>query len=398
MALLISTLVLAPLLAAPVPEASGRLGHGAAAGPVHDVAHGAADDAAEALLRAGVDDREAALEAAEATLEDAVLTAVLFERIDRHERTLGRGAVAKKLQKLAETRAELDVLRKEYLGIVEDEKRYFTPYKQPQVTAEREAEYREVQKELDRRLIELNGVWDKAKPAKLPKKARAAIEDVQWSLARYEEIQPGGARPEWFAGWMLGLDPEAETVTLATFAWDEAERDRLAHARRIREWNVLAGEAAMEDKDLDELARPDRAALSQVRVTNDYRELLGRDPVAWHPQLQASAKGHSNYMDRNGIITHFQDKNPDMRAPNQRARAAGYTAFRSENCSFGLPAPEASHGGWIRSPGHHRNIVSKGNKELGVALSGAYWTQNFGRAEPKLELPEPKSKKKRGRR
>jgi len=34
--------------------------------------------------------------------------------------------------------------------------------------------------------------------------------------------------------------------------------------------------------------------------------------------------------------------------------------------------------GWLKSPGHCKNIMSQKYKEMGVARVGNYWTQTFG--------------------
>ena len=38
----------------------------------------------------------------------------------------------------------------------------------------------------------------------------------------------------------------------------------------------------------------------------------------------------------------------------------------------------AAHDSWVRSSGHHRNLLMTGWREMGSGNSGACWTQNFG--------------------
>jgi uncharacterized protein YkwD len=33
--------------------------------------------------------------------------------------------------------------------------------------------------------------------------------------------------------------------------------------------------------------------------------------------------------------------------------------------------------GWLKSPGHCKNLMDKSYKEMGVAKVGTYWTQEF---------------------
>jgi uncharacterized protein YkwD len=40
--------------------------------------------------------------------------------------------------------------------------------------------------------------------------------------------------------------------------------------------------------------------------------------------------------------------------------------------------PQAAHDGWLRSSGHHRNILMPGHREMASASASNYWTQNFG--------------------
>lgn len=345
-------------------------------------------DLIEDFVSSGPDERDWLLEQlTEAAPEDQLIAAIQ-QRLDRHERTIGRGGAHSKLEKLAVAREKLDALRKDFFDIVEDQERYFTPYKRPQVTAEREAEYRRTQKEVERIVRELETVWDKTRAVKLNKKVRASIEDVQWTLLKLEEARRGAETPEWIRPWMTGIDHELEVVGLAEFGVNAKERERFARWRKVRALNQQRGQAALKDRKGDKQARPDRAALDQVLVTNDYRVLLGRRPLLWNPKLQFAARGHSDYMARNGVLSHYEEKDPERREPNQRARLAGYDHFQAENCSFGLPAPEAAHKAWTTSPGHHRNIVFASHTEMAAGLSGAYWTQKFGRRQVDLDAEE----------
>ena len=343
------------------------------------------DELVEAFVRAGVEDRDALLEQILSSTTDADALAAIGTRLQRHQRTIGRGSTAAKLDKLLVARGELDAARRQFFAIVEDEERYFTPYRQPEVNAEREAEYRRTQKEVERLVGSLEDLWSGARPVKLSRKVRAAIEDVQWGIEACAEIDGAAAHPEWIRPWMLGVDAELAVVGVAEIGLDARERDRLRDWRAIRRVNDLRGESALEDRKGEELSRPDRAALEQVRITNDYRVMLGRRPLLWNPRLQLAARGHSDHMSRSGILSHYEEDDPERRLPSQRARLAGYRHFQAENCSFGLPSPLEAHRAWTTSPGHHRNIVFASHTEMASSLSGAYWTQKFGRRPLDIE-------------
>lgn len=364
-----SGLILAAVLV--LPSGAARGDDPSAAAP--------ADELLDSFVRASPEERDALLEQILDLSTDAEAVAALQARIARHERTLGRGSTPGKLDRLLAARRELDEARDRFFAIVEDEARYFTPYRQPEVSSEKEAEYRRTQKEVERIVGELEELWSGERPVKLSKKVRAALEDVQWGLATLADLDREAAPPEWIRAWVTGLDSGLEAVGMPELGLDGEERSRLRDWRTILRLNEERGTAALQDRKGEKLSRPDRAALEQVRITNEYRLMLGRRPLLWNPKLQFAARGHSEYMARHGILSHFEDKDPERRKPSQRARLAGYRHFQAENCSFGLPSPQEAHRAWTTSPGHHRNIVLASHTEMASSLSGAYWTQKFGR-------------------
>ena len=357
-----------------------------------------ADELVDSFVRAEPEERDALLEQILDLTTDAEAVAALQARIARHERTLGRGSTPGKLDRLLAARRELDEARDRFFAIVEDEARYFTPYRQPEVSSEKEAEYRRTQKEVERLVDELEELWSGERPVKLSKKVRAALEDVQWGLATLADLDREAAPPEWIRAWVTGLDPALEAVGMHELGLGGEERSRLRDWRTILRLNEERGTAALEDRKGEKQSRPDRAALEQVRITNEYRLMLGRRPLLWNPKLQFAARGHSEYMARHGILSHFEDKDSERRKPSQRARLAGYGHFQAENCSFGLPSPQEAHRAWTTSPGHHRNIVLASHTEMASSLSGAYWTQKFGRRPLDLDdaaAPAPPARKRR---
>jgi uncharacterized protein YkwD len=56
----------------------------------------------------------------------------------------------------------------------------------------------------------------------------------------------------------------------------------------------------------------------------------------------------------------------------------GITGFSyGENIAFGQRSEREVMQGWLSSPGHCKNIMSKTFKEMGVSRVGDYWTQVF---------------------
>lgn len=114
-------------------------------------------------------------------------------------------------------------------------------------------------------------------------------------------------------------------------------------------------------------------------LTNAFRAVHGLSPLQWNDKLQAAARSHSEDMETKGFFSHT---NPDGLEPWDRITTAGYK-WRScaENIymySAGVDAISAMDG-WINSPGHRQNLLTTDCDELGVGISGAYATQNFGK-------------------
>ena len=283
--------------------------------------------------------------------------------------------------------------RRRFFEIVEDETpspRIASPGSVP-----REAEYRRTQKEVERLVGILEDLWSGARPVKLSKKVRAAIEDVQWGIE---------AAPRSTALWLsrTGSD-RGRLASMRSSRWSGSPRSGSTRGsgttpgwRSIRSVNELGQGAEDQRKASGRMYRAGAGA-----ITNDYRVMLGRRPLLWNQRLQLAARGHSDHMSRTGILSHYEEDDPERRLPSQRARLAGYRHFQAENCSFGLPAPLEAHRAWTTSPGHHRNIVFASHTEMASSRSRAYWTQKFGRRpldiEDELSTVQPAPGKK-GRR
>jgi uncharacterized protein YkwD len=84
---------------------------------------------------------------------------------------------------------------------------------------------------------------------------------------------------------------------------------------------------------------------------------------------------------------YFEHKSPDGTTVRERSKAAGYN-WRSigENIAEGQLSVAEVVDTWMNSPGHRRNLLDPGFRELGVGLAlgngrGGYrvlWVQNFG--------------------
>lgn len=359
---------------------------------------------ATAFLEAEGDARDIAFAELDGRLDPERIDALLVERAARSVRALNKGSAMKQLERLAKIRTELDAARTAVLEIVEDSERYFTPFKVPEVSSEKAAEYLQVQREIDGRKRVLADIWDEKKKAKLPKGFRAALEDLAWthalqvdlettpSMRRRAEQPPPVPLPDGLPKWILGVDASLDKVTLREFAWSAAERDALALSRRVMDFNeARMMRASKAKKELVEDQRPSKAEIEQVRITNEYRLMLGRRALVWDPRLQAATDHHSRYQSKWGVLSHYEEKDPEHYDFGKRTRLAGYPAGRGENCSMGRADPRGTHDAWCSSAGHHRNLISAGHTEMASAVAGNYWTQNFGGRRVTAEDLDPEA-------
>jgi len=330
------------------------------------------------LVRASEDERDALLERFLALVDEnphlvAEVADAVEARWERAAAFLTKGATLRQLEHLAEVRADLDAAREHALELIFDEETYFYPYTNPPVPSDKASLYPGVQREVEKRVGAVRELWDHGRRVAFPRQFRAALRELAWASSYQGEL---GLELELFPGipdFIDGVDPARDSADLRSFAWDAAERRALAYDRAVRARNAELWKAAQ--------AKPERVASvaerDQVRITNDYRALLGRRALAWNPLVQEAAKGHSSYMADTGRFGHFEEA-AERRTPYARMLLAGYAGGVSENCAAGSAGAEAAHAQWLRSSGHHRNILSPGHREMASGSAGSYWTQNFG--------------------
>ena len=68
---------------------------------------------------------------------------------------------------------------------------------------------------------------------------------------------------------------------------------------------------------------------------------------------------------------------PDKNTPWDRAKLAGTTAS-GENIYMGSNVSIEAIKAWFLSPGHHKNMLSEGQRRQGLGREAKYWTQMFG--------------------
>ncbi|MFJ8185007.1 CAP domain-containing protein [Streptomyces sp. NPDC096105] len=115
-----------------------------------------------------------------------------------------------------------------------------------------------------------------------------------------------------------------------------------------------------------------------VELVNAERAEAGCSPVTADAALNTAAQRHSEDMASTGAMSHTGSDGSD---PGERITRAGYAwSTYGENVAHGYSTPEQVMQGWMTSPGHKANILNCSFEEIGVGLSGTYWTQDFGTA------------------
>lgn len=161
---------------------------------------------------------------------------------------------------------------------------------------------------------------------------------------------------------------ELEGVPLYTFllAWPESEY----YARQT------AGIA--------DLAAVRRQILDAVNAARREQRLR---PLTLEPRLNAAAQRHAEDMRDRRFYGH---QTPEGTQPRRRVENAGYLHQAvGENIAEGQFTVAEVMDGWLKSPGHRKNILEPRFIHLGVGLAiGGYqdryrllWVQNFGAPE-----------------
>jgi len=107
-------------------------------------------------------------------------------------------------------------------------------------------------------------------------------------------------------------------------------------------------------------------------------------PLIWNDELEIAAIGHAKDMANKNYFSHT---GKDGRTMDKRVIASGYTykGYKSfavgENIAQGQMSIAEVMDGWFKSPGHCKNLMNPGFKEIGIALYNTYWVQDFGGRE-----------------
>lgn len=125
-------------------------------------------------------------------------------------------------------------------------------------------------------------------------------------------------------------------------------------------------------------AAPSGALAEVLALVNKERAAVGCPVLTVNEKLAKAAQDHSEDMAAHSNMSHTGSDGSD---PGQRITRAGYEwRTYAENVAYGYPTAAQVMEGWMNSPGHKRNILDCGLKEIGIGLAqpGQYWTQDFG--------------------
>src|SRR5687768_11982230 len=121
-----------------------------------------------------------------------------------------------------------------------------------------------------------------------------------------------------------------------------------------------------------------------LSLVNAERRERGLRPLVWNDRLDQAAKLHARNMATFRRMSHVI---PEAKLPTLSARAQHVQypyAMIAENIALGFTDAESVVQGWMRSPGHRRNILSPEAAEIGTGVvssrtGGLYFCQVFGR-------------------
>jgi uncharacterized protein YkwD len=99
-------------------------------------------------------------------------------------------------------------------------------------------------------------------------------------------------------------------------------------------------------------------------------------PLTWNDKLEQAATIHTLDMAEKNYFNHISNSGSN---PGVRISGTGYSwRTYGENIAMGYNTEREVIEGWLKSPGHCKNIMNKNFKEMGIAREGTYWTQVLG--------------------
>ncbi|WP_428243293.1 CAP domain-containing protein [Gynuella sp.] len=142
-------------------------------------------------------------------------------------------------------------------------------------------------------------------------------------------------------------------------------------------------ECVITDIEAELLAAHNEARSQARSCGGDYFPAV--PALTWNCKLASAATVHNQDMIDNNYFDHTGS---DGSRPANRAKDAGYNySWVGENIAAGYNGITSVMDGWLKSPGHCRNIMSSNYTEMGASILdgtsqttySVYWTAMFGR-------------------
>lgn len=108
-------------------------------------------------------------------------------------------------------------------------------------------------------------------------------------------------------------------------------------------------------------------------------------PLTWNDILASTAQQHAVDMFQNNYFAHDSFNGQSMQ---DRMMAGGYTFNGFQKYAIGENIAEGQRSirevmvGWLKSPGHCKNLMNPDFKEIGIFEYHYYWVQDFGGRVP----------------
>jgi uncharacterized protein YkwD len=114
-------------------------------------------------------------------------------------------------------------------------------------------------------------------------------------------------------------------------------------------------------------------------MINDYRTSHGLSELTFSDIMNKTAQSHSDNM-ADGSVP-FSHEGFDKRYAYLKAQMPGFHAC-AENVAYGDMTPEEAVAGWLKSPGHLKNLSSTKYNQTGIGVQISkegylYYTQMF---------------------
>lgn len=103
--------------------------------------------------------------------------------------------------------------------------------------------------------------------------------------------------------------------------------------------------------------------------------------VRWNEKLEKSAFAHAKDMDAHNYFSHYSRKGEDV---GKRVDKFNYDwLVIGENIAEGQRNFDEVMADWLKSPSHCKMIMDGKVNEMGIAKSGKFWVQHFGKQKRK---------------